>query len=415
MKTRTLLLAIACAAAALPVFSPAPSSAKLNFGRISAVKDKIDLLKDKKAAADAAVNHPPAISSVTVSQAVISSGTAAALTCFARDRDNDPLTYAWSADSGAVSGDGYSINWIAPASSGAYTIGVLVGDGRGGSARSAVSVGVTRANVPPDITSLLPDPSVVSTGGVSALTCLASDPDGDTLSYAWSAASGTLSGSGYSVNWIAPAASGTYTIEAVVSDGRGGSAQAAINVSVIKGNLPPFIASLVSSSPIISTGTAALLTCTASDPDGDALSYDWFAVSGSTISGFGPQVSWVAPGSSATYTVGVTVSDGHGGSALAAINIVVTKGNTPAVINSVAVEPPAISTGDVAMLTCAASDEDGDPIIYSWSASSGAFTYYTSSGAFTSLTSTSNPAAWTAPLSSGSYTLTVAVSDGHGG
>ncbi|MYN66569.1 MAG: hypothetical protein F4X11_16315 [Acidobacteria bacterium] len=54
----------------------------------------------------------------------------------------------------------------------------------------------------------------------------ASDPDGDALTYAWSAPEGSFSGAtdGATARWTAPEATGRVTIRVRVSDGRGGSA-----------------------------------------------------------------------------------------------------------------------------------------------------------------------------------------------
>ncbi len=61
----------------------------------------------------------------------------------------------------------------------------------------------------------------LSPNGSATLTAIASDPQGQTLSYAWTASSGTLSAnSGSSVNWTAPStSSGTATITLTVSAG----------------------------------------------------------------------------------------------------------------------------------------------------------------------------------------------------
>jgi hypothetical protein len=91
---------------------------------------------------------------------------------------------------------------------------------------------VVNANHPPVITSVVANPITVSTVGVSIITCTASDPDGDTLSYEWSATGGTISGSGSSVSWTAPNTAGTYTITVTVSDGHGGSVQGSTSVVV---------------------------------------------------------------------------------------------------------------------------------------------------------------------------------------
>ena len=87
-------------------------------------------------------------------------------------------------------------------------------------------------NQPPTISSLTANPTTVSTGAVSTITCTASDPDVDTLSYTWTATGGTISGSGSQVSWTAPVTSGTYTITCTVSDGKGGSDTKNVNIMV---------------------------------------------------------------------------------------------------------------------------------------------------------------------------------------
>ena len=90
----------------------------------------------------------------------------------------------------------------------------------------------TTTNHTPVITSLTANPASVSTGAITTITCAASDSDGDTLTYNWSAASGTISGSGAQVTWTAPISSSTYRISCTVSDGKGGVAQQSVNVNV---------------------------------------------------------------------------------------------------------------------------------------------------------------------------------------
>src|ERR1035437_1807001 len=57
------------------------------------------------------------------------------------------------------------------------------------------------SNRSPVISSIFANPTTVSTGAISAISCSASDADNDTLTYVWSAASGTISGTGSAINW----------------------------------------------------------------------------------------------------------------------------------------------------------------------------------------------------------------------
>lgn len=88
-------------------------------------------------------------------------------------------------------------------------------------------------NWSPDVHSITADPDNLDVGENSIITCDASDPDGDTLSYDWSSPEGgIISGSGESVTWTAPSTAGLYPVICTVSDGKGGSAEAYVNIEV---------------------------------------------------------------------------------------------------------------------------------------------------------------------------------------
>ena len=181
--------------------------------------------------------------------------------------------------------------------------------------------GCTPANQPPAISSLTASEGRVSPSDSCQVKCVASDPDGDELSYTWSAC-GDISGEGSVVTWTAPAAPGDYIIAVKVTDGRGSEAATQLTIGVAV-NQPPVIDSLTAERERVRRATTSAIECVASDPDGDELSYTWSA-SGGNISGEGRVVSWVAPNAFDTYTVTVTVTDGRGGEATESIDIVVT-------------------------------------------------------------------------------------------
>ena len=98
------------------------------------------------------------------------------------------------------------------------------------------------------------------------------------------------------------------------------------------GNTPPVIASVVAADPVVPPVGSTTVTCTATDPDGDTLTYTWSAPEGGSISGSGASVTWHAPSGEDTYTVEVTVSDGQGGT---------DDGSTNIVVVTVVTKPPA--------------------------------------------------------------------------
>jgi hypothetical protein len=90
---------------------------------------------------------------------------------------------------------------------------------------------------PPVVQRIVSVPPVVPRGGSAQLTALASDPDGDTLTYAWSSAAGSFSEQTRArIRWTAPAASGTYRVSVVVSDGDG-SDSANLDIPVGSGSI----------------------------------------------------------------------------------------------------------------------------------------------------------------------------------
>jgi outer membrane protein OmpA-like peptidoglycan-associated protein len=96
-------------------------------------------------------------------------------------------------------------------------------------------------------------------------------------------------------------------------------------------NRPPTVACATDRSSVI-PGETVRCRATASDPDGDPLTYEWSASSGK-VTGTGAEVSFdsagVAPG---TVTVTVKVSDGRGGTASATCTIRVDEPRKPETI-----------------------------------------------------------------------------------
>ena len=181
------------------------------------------------------VNHPPTVTcSAEKSMVFLDAGDSVAITATASDPDGDPLTYTWTASGGRVDGTGAQVRWLsAGAAAGSYTITVHVDDGRGGAATCNSTVDVEqKPNHPPTITCSA-DRSSVFAGERVHITCNASDPDGDPLTYTWRANAGQIAGNGpngdYDTTGLSP---GTYTITTRVDDGRGGAADAQTPVEV---------------------------------------------------------------------------------------------------------------------------------------------------------------------------------------
>ncbi len=78
------------------------------------------------------------------------------------------------------------------------------------------------------------EPCTIEAGRTSTVTADASDPDGDALTYRWSAPAGTFQGpADRQTVWTAPRQEGPVQATVSVSDGRGGTASAQVTLQVL--------------------------------------------------------------------------------------------------------------------------------------------------------------------------------------
>ncbi|MCD6567317.1 MAG: PKD domain-containing protein [Dehalococcoidia bacterium] len=217
-------------------------------------------------------------------------------------------------------------------------------------------------NQPPVISSLTAAQTQVLPADIIELRCEASDPDGDTISYEWSADGGKFTGNGQPVvSWIAPEQYGTYNITITVDDSKEGITQENMQLSVVA-NRNPVITSLVANSTSVLPLGQSIITCIASDPDGDNVNYGWTASDGS-ITGVGNTVTWIAPDREGTFTVTVTVDDGHGGQNVDQIDILASLASTQKIetFNPIAEETGTVSsTGDRDVSRIMAGDDENN-------------------------------------------------------
>jgi len=152
--------------------------------------------------------------------------------------------------------------------------------------------------------------------GSIRVICNASDPEGDLLSYSWSATGGSIVGTGAVVNWTAPAEVGMYDIAVVVKDSLNATATAS-TVLIASNGPPPVIHNLTVTADHkylkqtargykVGKEQSYNITCDATG--NGTLSYNWTCTGGS-ISGEGATINWTAPDAVTYITVTVKVFD----------------------------------------------------------------------------------------------------------
>ena len=174
---------------------------------------------------------------------------------------------------------------------------------------------------------IVPDNATPASGETVAFSVSATDAGGG-LVYVWddgNAAAGTFSGSGASVTWTTNVP-GPYVITVTVRDAANNESTATFNITVGGGGTPPptnnpptFEGELSGDvSAPVATQQVVLKAGSASDSDGDEITYTWTATGGTfseeVMGENGPEACWEvdAPG---TYTVTLTAGDGNGGAA----------------------------------------------------------------------------------------------------
>jgi len=222
---------------------------------------------------------------------------------------------------------------------------------------SCSKVAEPQGNQQLSIQSLNPVQNQTSPGGTVAIESSVINPGNGVLNYKWSASGGGFGGSGQNNIWQAPSQVGVYEITLTVEDGKGGYAQSRTSITV-SSNRAPAITSLSASPVNVTPGGSTVITCIASDPDGDIVRYSWSCGDG-TISGTGNRVSWISPNKNGDISVTCTVSDGKGAESKQTILINVSPSSNEISIRQVNPESGTVSsTGDKDTTRYRAGDDE---------------------------------------------------------
>jgi hypothetical protein len=178
-------------------------------------------------------DYAPRIQALATSKKVVEFGDSTAVFSKIDDQDSNNFSYTWSADGGTFTGTGATVQWHAPQVVGNYTITLIVSDENNNRDTATVSVAtIDEINLAPVLGSIQKNADYLLPGATLQLNLSASDPNGDPLTFVWTSAAGVFNGNGSSIDWTAPTTEGIYTIQVLVSDGKGLSASASTSILV---------------------------------------------------------------------------------------------------------------------------------------------------------------------------------------
>ncbi|HAL55473.1 MAG TPA: hypothetical protein DCP63_03060 [Bacteroidetes bacterium] len=230
------------------------------------------------------VNQKPVITAIAAK--TVAEGSALNFSVVATDPDNDVITYGSpNLPTGAtLSASTGSFSWTPGfAQAGSYSVTFTATDPGLLSDSTVASITVTNVNQKPTIASV--SAKSVAEGTSLNFNLSATDPDGDPLTFSSSTSptGASLSSSTGAFNWTPSfTQSGSYSIlfRATDSGGLSDSTTASITVTNVN-RKPAYVSRVPTSVSQVSFNTATTFRVSASDPDGDALTFVW-KVNGAT-------------------------------------------------------------------------------------------------------------------------------------
>jgi hypothetical protein len=333
------------------------------------------------------------------------------------DPNGDALTFAWaftndpSGGADTITDASMETATFSPSVTGTYTVELTVTDPGGLSDTDTVDVVVTDGNQPP-VADAGPDQSVAVSDSVTLDGSGSSDPDGDTLTFAWaftndpSGGADTITDANMETASFSPTVAGTYTVELTVTDPGGLSDSDTVDIVVGSGNTPP--TANAGSDQTVAVGTQVTVDASASSDAEDALmdlTFAWAFTSdpdgSTTFADAAAQSTTFTPNTAGDYVIELTVTDTGGLSDTATITVTATAADQPPVASFTA--PTATHRGTSAALDASgSSDPDGDTLMFAWSLTadpSGADSVANTTAEQTTLT----------PSATGAYEITLDV------
>ncbi|MEO6870543.1 MAG: T9SS type A sorting domain-containing protein, partial [Ginsengibacter sp.] len=364
---------------------------------------------------NSAANIPP-VANAGSNQTILLPNNTISLRGGGTDSDGTVVSYLWTKTSGPstfnIVNSASAVTDVSGLVQGTYQFTLTVTDNNGATGSSSMQVIVNpAANIPPTVNAGSNQIITLPTNTIT-LTGSGTDADGNIAQYSWSKISGPASfnivNSGAASTEVKSLTEGTYKFQLTVTDNKGASASASVQIIVNAAvNIPPIV-NAGSNQTIVLPNSSVKLNGTATDADGSIVSYVWSKLSGpasfifSSPNSGATDVTGLQQG---TYQFQLTVKDNSGASASSSVTIIVNSAVNNPVVNPGSNQTITLPVSSV-QLNGSASVVGGTIISYEWSKIGGPVAY--------NLSSLSTPATTVSNLTEGIYQFNLTVIDNNG-
>jgi N-acetylneuraminic acid mutarotase len=267
-------------------------------------------------------NEAPVIDSLVASSTSVQTGASLSLTASVHDPNaGDTLTLAWTGSGGTFSAPAAATtSWTAPSSTGVQTLTLTVRDSQGAAVSVSLVVNVTSGtstgnaavnisfNLFPLVSRVSASLNRLDAGQSTSVSATASDADGDTLAYQWTATctgtwtNATSSSASFVPSSVPAGACNNCQLTVTVQDGRGGQNTGSLSLCIASSSttrFPPTFTNFYQSATSTSPGQTVAFDVTALDPQSSSMTFAWTATTGSlgtpTSGASASRVTWTAP------------------------------------------------------------------------------------------------------------------------